>query len=344
MPKGNHSIEQTSKNLPTIDVIINFVDEYIYVKKAIKSVLKSKNISSRIILQDDSGKDNSHFFAKYLRINDIYSQSDQIGYLPALKEATKKKTSSFIAILNADDLTHENRFYNQIQHLESTDLDVSIGKLIKFKLVRWLQVPALANSASVKDFCPHLLWLGPFGADSSWVARNERIDLIFECLTEESTDWSIALEKFFQLRVALLVEAKYYYRQHQAQFTRLSSNQFEVEINKIAWQIKRTLNLDVSLSELKSLALPWKSTKHGKIESLEAASRRLIHSHKKVCKNHNSFEHQVVRRLLIQVVQLKFKQKIKYLLKYMSQQPKETLQFLTQSAFSASLRSNRKSK
>jgi hypothetical protein len=307
-------------------------------------VLKSKNISSRIILQDDSGKDNSHFFAQYLRRNDIYNQSDRIGYLPALKEATKKKTSSFIAILNADDLTHKNRFYKQIQHLESTDLDVSIGKLIKFKLVTWIQVPALANSASVKDFCPHLLWLGPYGADSSWVTRNEKINLIFESLTEESTDWSIALEKFFQLRVALLAEAKYYYRQHQAQFTRLSSNQFEVEINKIAMQIERTLNLEISSSELKSLALPWKSTRHSKIESLEDTSRKIIYLHKKVCKNHNSFERQVVRRLLIQVVQLKFNQKITYLLKYMNEQPKETLQFLTQSAFSVFLRSNRKSK
>ena len=307
-------------------------------------MLKSKKVISRIILQDDSGKDNSHFFAKYLRNNDIYSQSNQIGYLPALVEATKKRTSSFIAILNADDLTHKNRFYKQIQHLESTDLDVSIGKLIKFKLVRWIQVPALANSANVKDFCAHLLWLGPFGADSSWVARNESIDLIFENLGKESTDWSIALEKFFHLRVALLVEAKYYYRQHQAQFTRLSSNQFDLEINKIARQIEQTLNLDVASSELQSLALPWKSTKQGKIKSLETTSKRLIHLHKKVCKNHNSFERQVVRRLLIQVVQLKFNQKVKYLLKYVKLQPKETLQFLAQSAFSATLRSNRKSR
>lgn len=328
-------------NKPSIDVIINFVDEYRYVKHAISSVHRSHNVDVRIILQDDSGRDNSSFFSQYLRNHDLYSQSNRLGYIRAFKAASEKKSSEFVGILNADDITNRKRLCKQIVDLSVGDIDISIGSIKKFKLWHFIRVPSMGNSSAIDDYCPHLLWLGPFGADATWVMRSETLDLILEDEIKNETDWYLALTKFYNFKVKLQKQAKYLYRQHSKQLTRKKKLTYPDELEVICSQIK--LNLDLSYTPIQMLpfSAPWFVYDNVDLQRVLKQAKEIINHHNLICSNQKAFQRQASRRVLIQIMTLPIQTKTKFLLKHLALESRETLQFLIQLVISVILQSTR---
>jgi hypothetical protein len=326
---------------PSIDVIVNFVDEYEYVKHAISSVHKSHNVDMRIILQDDSGQDNSRFFSQYLRNHDLYSQSNRLGYIGALKAASEKKSSEFIGILNADDITNSKRFYRQIIDLSAGDIDISIGSIKKFKLWQFIRVPSMANSWAIADYCPHLLWLGPFGADATWVVRSETLNLILDDDISNETDWYLALTKFFDFKVKLQKQAKYLYRQHSKQLTRKKMSNYTDELEVICSQLRLNLDLNYTPSQMLPFSTPWLIYDNLDLQRVLKQAKEIINRHNSICSNQNAFQRQTSRRVLIQIMTLPIRTRIQFLLKHLALESRESFQFLIQLVISVVLQSTR---
>lgn len=326
---------------PSIDVIVNFVDEYEYVTHAISSVHKSHNVDMRIILQDDSGQDNSRFFSRHLRNHDLYSRSNRLGYIGALKAASEKKSSEFIGILNADDITNSKRFYRQIVDLSTGDIDISIGSIKKFKLWHFIRVPSMANSLAIADYCPHLLWLGPFGADATWVVRGETLDLIFDDGISNQTDWYLALTKFSDFKVKLQKQAKYLYRQHSKQLTRKKMSNYTDELEVICSQVRLNLDLNYTPSQMLPFSTPWLSYDNVDLQRVLNQAEEIINHHNSICSNQKAFQRQISRRVLIQIMTLPIRTRIQFLLKYLALESRESFQFLIQLVISVALQSTR---
>lgn len=285
--------------VPSIDVVVNFVNEFKYVGKAIKSLRKSEGIQVRIIVIDDSGKDNSEYFHELLNSNDLYKRSDRQGYIAALKLAESLLKSEFVGILNADDITDKHRLYNQVSTLDD-DLDVCVGRLIKFKWSTRFHLPAITKAQAKGGYCHHLMYLGPIAADASWVMPREIFGNLFNSVFD--SDWGIALENFRHLQVGIDNKSKYFYRQHSKQITRTSTFKFNSERNYIRKSLVEDFGLTDQIGFVEALSTPWNLEPSIAIKTFAEFTTKLKERHSLVCPNSKSFNKEVVRRLLLAVL------------------------------------------
>jgi hypothetical protein len=299
MPLSKSNIKPTQCELPSIDVVVNFVDEFGQVGKAIKSLRKSRGVQVRILVIDDSGKDNSEFFSRLLNSDDLYKRSNRCGYINGLKLAKAFIESEFVGILNSDDISDKERLINQVTKL-TTGLDVCVGRIVKFKWIPWFRLPSVSRSQNNGRYCPHLIYLGPLSTDASWVMRRETYGILFE--SKFNSDWGIALDNFNKLRVGIDLKSKYYYRQHSKQITRDSPLLFTSECEFIQKSLTKNFNLKVEKSFIVALATSWKLDAHVAIDLFEDFTLELRKRHGSICFNSRSFDREVVRRLLIAVL------------------------------------------
>jgi hypothetical protein len=223
--------------------------------------------------------------------------SDKRNYIESLKLVAPYLTSEFTGILNADDLSEKDRLKNQISILKSEGLDVCVGRLIKFKGLRWCHVPSLTRSQGRGSYCPHMLYLGPIYADASWVTRRETFKKLFD--TNFRSDWGIALEYFQCLKIGFDFNSKYYYRQHSDQTTRSFALSFQEECNLIQREILSKFDLSVTSNFVECIATPWKMAWPIEFNDFEVSSAYLRKIHKEHCHNSKSFDLEMIRRLLI---------------------------------------------
>jgi hypothetical protein len=282
---------------PSIDVIVNFLDEFDYVLHAISSLRNSIGVSLRIILMDDSGQDNTNFFCSLLESTDIYLRTERQGYIEGLKMAGLYLTSEFVGILNADDVSEKNRLRNQISKLKSGDFQLCIGRLIKFRGVKWSHLPSVTRAQRNPNYCYHMLYLGPNYSDATWVMQRENFRYLFESSSE--TDWGIALERFQELNIAVDYNSKYYYRQHVGQTTRIRSILFKKECRLIANKILEEFGIATDNAFIECLATPWRLVSPIDFLDFHEFNLRLIDGHRSVCSNSKSFNLELFRRLLI---------------------------------------------
>jgi glycosyltransferase involved in cell wall biosynthesis len=340
MSPSKSNIKPPQLEAPAIDVVVNFVDEFNHVGKAINSLRKSKGVKVRILIIDDSGKDNSEFFSRSLSSHDLYKRSNQRGYISALKFADTFLESQFVGILNADDISDERRLISQVSKLGS-GLDICVGRLVKFKWITWLHLPSVTRSQLKGQFCSHLMYLGPLSADATWVMRRETFGILFE--SRFNSDWGIALEKFQGLRIGFDLKSKYYYRQHSKQTTRGSTLLFNAECDFIRDRIEEDFHLQGQDGFVESLATSWKSSQPIALDLFEEFTLNLRKQHKLMCRNFKSFDREVIRRLLIAAVRPRNFGRSYLRLRIFATYPLETFKFISVSAMTLLLRTGRKS-
>lgn len=110
-----------SNNPPLISVIMPVYNESLYIKEAIKSVLNQSLIHFELIIIDDASTDNTVDLVN--QFNDdriiLIQKKKNTGYTDSLNHGIKKSAGRYIARMDGDDVSHEDRFKMQFEFLEN---------------------------------------------------------------------------------------------------------------------------------------------------------------------------------------------------------------------------------
>lgn len=107
---------------PRVSVIMSVFNGERYISEAIESVLYQTFSDFELLIMDDGSQDNSNKilkdFAKCDNRIKLYFRGNK-GLTKSLNELTKKVRGTYIARMDADDISHPDRFSKQIVYLES---------------------------------------------------------------------------------------------------------------------------------------------------------------------------------------------------------------------------------
>ncbi len=114
----------SNKSLPVgrrakISVIMSVYNGIPYLKSSIESILHQSYRNFEFIIVDDASKDQSPKYLKSLKDKriKIIQNKKNIGLAASLNKAIKASTGTYIARMDADDISLKNRFKEQIKFL-----------------------------------------------------------------------------------------------------------------------------------------------------------------------------------------------------------------------------------
>ena len=262
-----------------IDLLLPFHKLDKYFDEAISSLELVKRISINVILIDDrvdKSKSLSHIKNR-LKNYQIVETRGGIGYGLALEIGSKYIQSNAVALFNSDDLVHPDRFFKQLDELESSELNFT--KLQRFK--GRFKSSSLIGEMNAKFYSPMYLLLGSYGANASWCMRSEwwRRNAFFD--NENCLDWRIALSSFKDSKVSYLDEALYFYRKHNDQVTSnkyLSRKQLQPLYESWNYFAISFGMPSSSFENFSTLALPWNSSEKIDIQDLKFTVKEVLNS------------------------------------------------------------------
>jgi hypothetical protein len=242
-----------------IDVILPFhkIDQYFH--DALESLAESKNVKLRLILVDDTLRQGFDLSSLALKFSDIelVKTGGGRGYGLALSAASKFIDSEAIGLFNSDDLVSPWRFKKQLSSLENFDLSITSMQRISRSGNKG---SSLMGEISSDKYDPIYLLLGSYGANATWVARQNwwKEKMFFD--TQECLDWRIALKSFSKTNIHWNPEKLYYYRKHSGQVT-AQNHISDLAINPVYSDWKNFasysgLNVN-TLSIFHMMAAPW---------------------------------------------------------------------------------------
>lgn len=116
------------KQGPLISVLLPFFNEEKYLAKAINSVLEQTYKNIELFLFNDGSKDLSGNIAlSFIDKRIKYYESENKGYLYHLNYGLSIAKGEYIARMDADDISHPDRFMRQIEFLESNPEISAVG-------------------------------------------------------------------------------------------------------------------------------------------------------------------------------------------------------------------------
>jgi glycosyltransferase involved in cell wall biosynthesis len=110
-----------SNNPPLISVIMPVYNESLFVEKAIKSVLNQSLFDFELLIIDDASEDNTVDLIN--EFNDdriiLIQKEKNTGYTDSLNLGIKRSAGRYIARMDGDDISHEDRFKVLFEFLEN---------------------------------------------------------------------------------------------------------------------------------------------------------------------------------------------------------------------------------
>jgi hypothetical protein len=251
-----------------LDVILPFHKIDAHLSEAIDSCMKALPKNSRIIAVNtcNSGEIGGSYPSS---IHEVFLRNG--SYLEALGLGILSAKATFIALMNSDDLSTEDRFHKQIFEMIRTQSDLSVCNISKFSvssLGRKRHIPALLGSPP-KKFSFALLLLGSYRADASWCFTSQwaKKNTVF-LHNDDISDWCTAMRINGDTKVSVIDEDLYQYRMHPEQVTRNTNDSLEKQFYDIWQAFNESLGfMRLTNSEIQCLILPWKSTE--KLQNLK---------------------------------------------------------------------------
>lgn len=115
--------------LPKISVIMSVFDQDVFLKDAIKSILNQTYTNLELLIVDDCSTDNS--FKIINSFNDarikIYQNKKRIGLSKNLNFLINKSKGKYIARMDGDDISEENRLEEQVKFLNNDNQLCLVG-------------------------------------------------------------------------------------------------------------------------------------------------------------------------------------------------------------------------
>ena len=261
-----------------VDVLLPFhiLDPYFDI--AHDSLAMSQNVNLRLILIDDTPSQNfdpGNLISRYSKIELVRTGGSQ-GYGVALREGSKFIESEAVALFNSDDLVNSSRFLKQLLALDNADLSITSMQRISQS---GKKSSSLTGEVFSKEFDPIYLLFGSYGANATWVARQNwwKENSFFD--SAECLDWRIGLQSFLHTKIHWNPEKLYFYRRHRGQVTsrrQLSDQSMDPVYNSWkAFGVQLGLQ-ELSRSAFKMIATPWLYNEIFSTNDLTNATKELL--------------------------------------------------------------------
>jgi glycosyltransferase involved in cell wall biosynthesis len=208
-----------------VDVVLPVRNYHPFLAKALKSVIDSEKVFTRIIFIDNSDKGLEQIKSS-LRSSDLYFREPNPGFAKALNTPLTQGHifEDYVALMNSDDVTHPLRFSRQIARLKQTSTDLNICNVVNFRGNH--NVKSYFGKFEYFEYHPLLLTLGAYGIEPMWCTtaswwmsnalRNEQIH-------PDIVDLELAIKTFQDTSISVTCENLYFYRKHRAQLSRKSA-------------------------------------------------------------------------------------------------------------------------
>lgn len=220
--------------MPRISVLMPAHNAERYIRKAVRSALKSLPADAEVVVLDDASSD--HTFRAVDRMRDrrvrVEAVGTNLGTPGAMRWLLSNSDSEFVARLDADDIAMPRRFPQQLAEIEA-GADVSFGKLMFFG--KGYEGPKVQNSARLSpDQVALALLIGcPLGHSTMLGKRSVFGDFAYpDCRAEDYTTWMHIAARGHRIVMSDQPFAKY--RKHVGQLTQ-----------NVDWRAQRSRDADL---------------------------------------------------------------------------------------------------
>lgn len=272
---------------------------------AIDSIKNSEGVSLRLIIIDDRKNKNEDLSPILRRLKNyiLIDTSGGIGYGLSLELGSTFIESDVVALFNSDDLVSVNRFYNQINSLNKSEVSIS-------NMMRILENGRTSFSKSgeiiVDEYNPLYLLFGSYGANATWCVRSDwwKKNMFFD--ERECLDWRIALQAFRKSEISFLAEPLYFYRRHDYQ-TSLDQKALNFSFPNVykSWKVfSESYGIVEGTKQVFDfLATPWISIKHFNTDELYLWLRNLDEVKQQMSPTtQKQIDYLIARRFLIRIL------------------------------------------
>ena len=118
-------------NLPFVSIILPVKDGERYLNEALDSIITQTYTNWEMIIVDDGSRDKTPYILKEYKSRDkrvsIITNKRSMGISKALNKGVKKAHGSFLARMDADDISYPNRLERQAQFLLKHKEIIAIG-------------------------------------------------------------------------------------------------------------------------------------------------------------------------------------------------------------------------
>jgi len=244
-----------------VDVLMPFHRDDVFLQKAIRSVLDSRELSFTLYLIDDRAQPK-------LKLADLVedprvryvSTGGRQGYGAAIGMGISLSESPYVALMNSDDLVHPFRFSRQLSSLK--EADVCITKMQKFSS-KFRMLPSISGEFATSTYSHAFLYFGSYGADATWMATHSWMKKNWSIDSTAALDWRIALRAFPNTRIQFLPEVLYFYRSHPLQTSKFEISDRDFFLIYQSWRENQSESLKrwSSPSVFQIFAAPWRRDK-----------------------------------------------------------------------------------
>jgi len=115
---------------PSLSVVMPMRDAAAYVAEAVESILAQTYRAFEFLIFDDGSSDASASIVEGYAKNDrriVLFRGSPVGYAVWLREGVSRARGELLARMDADDVSHPNRFARQVQYLEQHPECVAVG-------------------------------------------------------------------------------------------------------------------------------------------------------------------------------------------------------------------------
>lgn len=189
---------------------------------------------------------------------------DRFGadYKSAVIYGISKSNSDLIALMNDDDVVHPMRLSRQFEMLSGGETDVAITGM---KAFGQNQKTFSINLLPKSHFHYRYLWLGPYGANATWMFQKSWFERhIGSSLEGSNFDWKFSLIAFKTSSIKYDFEPLYFYRQHENQLTKESNYRNSLATDMMDFlvdDIRVQFQFTPTKSVVKALAFPYLQNK-----------------------------------------------------------------------------------
>lgn len=220
------NVERKSHELPLVSVVMPVFNGEKHLREAIESILLQTYKNIEFIIVNDGSTDKSEEIILSFNDNRIFYNKNQtnIKLIKTLNKGFKLAKGKYIARMDADDISHPERFEKQVSFLE---LNTSYGlvgtgvNLIKNKTREKLLYHTDHNSLAfaLAFYCPFI--------HPSVMFRNESLQRLEEYFKHDylhAEDYELWTRIVFETKIANIPEYLLDYRIHDEQISTIHTN------------------------------------------------------------------------------------------------------------------------
>lgn len=246
---------------PLISVIITAYNAERFISETIESILSQSYSNFEIIIINDGSDDETERIINLFNDSRIvYYNPGRIGRGKALNMALFKAKGTFVAVQDADDVSHPQRLETQIQLLENYSGKVVLGTAVKRISADDIINPSFfskkkIDSIQLIDVTSQIAFINPVKHSSAFMRLADiKKNNCYDQERKNLFDWDL-FYRFVRSggRLCVISEKLVYKRQHNNQFFEVGKR-FEYIISTILLQYR--IMKEMKVARISILLLP----------------------------------------------------------------------------------------